>query len=111
MSVYNSSEITVHKLNELRDENKKIQIDNSSCSIFFKNIIKIKNKITERYDPIYFLKSIKNKVEIHDVSRIISKKCNNILDEKRNKSVTVFSKISDWENHIKKILKKKKMFM
>ena len=26
MEIYNNSEITVHKLNELRDENKKIQI-------------------------------------------------------------------------------------
>ena len=26
MSLYNSSEITVHKLNELREEDKKIQI-------------------------------------------------------------------------------------
>ncbi len=48
----------------LQIKNKIIQIDNSSCSIFFKNIIKKNNKIIEKQDPIYFFKSIKNKVEI-----------------------------------------------
>jgi len=45
-------------------KNKKIQIDISSCSIFFKNIIKKNNVIFEKQDPIYQLKSIKNKTEI-----------------------------------------------
>ena len=45
-------------------KNKKIQIDISSCSIFFKNIIKKNNIIFEQQDPIYLLKSIKNKTEI-----------------------------------------------
>jgi len=48
-------------------KNKKIQIDSISCSIFFKNIIKNNNKIIEKQDPIYFLKSIKNKVEIKNI--------------------------------------------
>ena len=43
---------------------KTFQIDNSSCSIFFKGIIKINNKVIEKYDPIYLLKSLKNKTEI-----------------------------------------------
>ena len=48
-------------------KNKKIQLDNSSCSIFFKNILKKSNIIFEKQDPIYLLKSIKNKTEIKNV--------------------------------------------
>ncbi len=51
----------------LKINKKLIQLDNASCSIFFKDIIKKNNTITERYDPIYFLKSIKNKVEIKNI--------------------------------------------
>jgi len=39
-------------------------IDSSSCSIYFENILKKNNKIAEFLDPIYFLKSIKSKIEI-----------------------------------------------
>jgi len=45
-------------------KNKKILIDSSSCSIYFENILKKNNKIAEFLDPIYFLKSIKSKIEI-----------------------------------------------
>jgi Xaa-Pro aminopeptidase len=45
-------------------KNKYVQLDNSSCSIFLKNIIKKNNKIIEKNDPTYFFKSIKNKIEI-----------------------------------------------
>ena len=50
----------------LKIKNKKIQLDNTSCSIFFKNIIKKNNLIIEKQDPIYLLKSIKNKIEIQN---------------------------------------------
>jgi Xaa-Pro aminopeptidase len=43
---------------------KKILIDSSSCSIFYKSIIKRNNSILEKQDPIYYLKSLKNKIEI-----------------------------------------------
>jgi Xaa-Pro aminopeptidase len=43
---------------------KKVMIDSSSCSIYFENILRANNKITEFLDPIYFLKSIKSKIEI-----------------------------------------------
>ncbi len=49
--------------------NKKILIDSSSCSIYFENILKKNNKITEFIDPIYFLKSIKSKIEIENTIR------------------------------------------
>jgi len=44
--------------------NKKILIDISSCSIFYKSIIKKNNLVLEKIDPIYYLKSLKNKIEI-----------------------------------------------
>ena len=69
---------------------------------------KFTNFFFKKYQINDLKKEFRNKIEIHDISGIISKKWNKILDEKRNKSVSVFSKISDWENHIKKILKKKK---
>ena len=39
-------------------------IDSSSCSIYFEDILKRNNKITNFLDPIYFHKSIKSKIEI-----------------------------------------------
>jgi Xaa-Pro aminopeptidase len=44
--------------------NKKVLIDFSSCSVFYKSIIKKNNSILEKQDPIYYLKSLKNKIEI-----------------------------------------------
>jgi len=48
----------------IKIKNKRIQLDSVSCSIFFKDILKKNNYIIEKQDPIYFLKSIKNKAEI-----------------------------------------------
>ena len=46
---------------------KKIIIDRSTCSIFFENLIKKKFKILKKEDPIYLLKSLKNKTEIENM--------------------------------------------
>ena len=43
---------------------KKIIIDKNTCSIFFENILKKKFKILSVEDPIYSLKSLKNKTEL-----------------------------------------------
>ncbi len=48
-------------------KNKKILIDKKSCSIFYENLFKKNNKIYKNEDPIYFLKSIKNKQEIDNM--------------------------------------------
>ena len=48
----------------LRIRDKKILIDSSSCSIYFKNIINKNNQICKLEDPIYYLKSIKTKTEL-----------------------------------------------
>jgi len=44
--------------------NKKILIDLLTCSVFFKTLIGKNNIVIEKQDPIYFLKSLKNKTEI-----------------------------------------------
>ena len=46
---------------------KKIAIDEKTCSIFFEDILKPKFKILKKEDPIYLLKSIKNKIEIQNM--------------------------------------------
>ena len=48
----------------LKIKNKKILIDKKSCSVLYNDILKENNKIIDAEDPIYYLKSIKNKIEI-----------------------------------------------
>ena len=50
--------------------NKRIWLDTLTCSIFYKNLLLKKNKIIEKIDPIYFLKSVKNKTEIKNIKKI-----------------------------------------
>ena len=46
---------------------KKIIIDKKSCSIFYENILHNKFKVLKQDDPIYLLKSLKNKIEIKNL--------------------------------------------
>ncbi|WP_440915915.1 M24 family metallopeptidase [Candidatus Pelagibacter sp.] len=46
---------------------KKIVIDKNTCSIFFENVLKKKFKVLSIEDPIYSLKSLKNKTEIKNM--------------------------------------------
>ena len=46
---------------------KKIIIDKKSCSIFYENILHNKFKVLKQDDPIYLLKSQKNKIEIKNL--------------------------------------------
>ena len=48
---------------------KNIWLDTASCPFFYKNLLKRKNKIIDKLDPIYFLKSIKNKTEIKNMKK------------------------------------------
>ena len=48
---------------------KKFIIDNSTCSIFFEDLILKKNKILNYSDPIYSLKTIKSKKEIKNIKK------------------------------------------
>ena len=45
----------------------KITIDNKTCSIYFTKVLQKKFKILNKEDPIYLLKSIKNKTEIKNM--------------------------------------------
>ena len=45
-------------------KNKKIIIDQKTCSLFYENILRKNFTILKKEDPIYLLKSIKNKTEI-----------------------------------------------
>jgi Xaa-Pro aminopeptidase len=45
----------------------RIIIDSKTCSVFFENILKEKFKLLKKEDPIYLLKSIKNKKEIKNM--------------------------------------------
>jgi len=45
---------------------QKIIIDKNSCSFFFENIINSRFKISKIGDPLYLMKSVKNKVEINN---------------------------------------------
>ena len=51
----------------LKFKEKKFIIDDKSCSIFYENLIRSKNKIINREDPTYLLKAIKNKTEIKNM--------------------------------------------
>ena len=46
---------------------EKILIDTKTCSIYFENLLNKNFKIVKEDDPIYHLKSIKNKVEINNM--------------------------------------------
>ena len=48
---------------------KKFIIDKTTCSFNFESIISKNNKLINYGDPIYFLKSIKNKMEIKNIKK------------------------------------------
>jgi len=50
-------------------EKNTIFLDSLSCSIYCKNLLMKKNKIIQKIDPIYFLKSIKNSIEIKNIKK------------------------------------------
>ena len=48
-------------------ENGNFCIDGKTCSVFEESFINFKFKVIEKEDPIYFLKSLKNKTEIKNM--------------------------------------------
>ncbi len=67
--------INILEIDKLDNFIKKIKkknflIDRSTCSIFYKDIIKKNNIIKKDIDPIYYLKSQKNKIEINNTKKI-----------------------------------------
>ena len=67
IATYNEEESLGYVLNEIKDFNigEIIIIDKNSCSVLFENLISSKFKISKIGDPLYLMKSIKNKVEIN----------------------------------------------
>ena len=53
----------------LKLSNQKIWLDQKSCSLHFKMLLSKKNKVFEKIDPIYYLKSIKNNTEIKNMEK------------------------------------------
>ncbi len=81
-------------LNKL--DRKKIIIDNKTCSIFYEDIFKSKLDVIKKEDPIYLLKSIKNKTEIkkmiesHIYDGVALTKFLYWIKRKNNKIITEF---------------------
>ena len=50
-------------------DKKKIIIDRKTCSIFYEDFFKSKLQVIKKEDPVYLLKSIKNKIEIKNMIR------------------------------------------
>ncbi len=65
-SIYDEKKIEII-LNKISKKN--IWLDTMSCPFLYKNLLKRKNKIINKIDPIYFLKSIKNKTEIKNMKK------------------------------------------
>ena len=66
INFYNDNKIE-KKLKNLNKNN--IWLDSLSCSVHYKNLLGKNNKIIEKIDPIYFLKSIKNSTEIKNLKK------------------------------------------
>lgn len=56
-------------------------------------------------------KKLKDKIEVHDLSNIISTTTNNTYKRSNNKSVKVFKDIKQWKRYLNNKIKKKKKFM
>jgi hypothetical protein len=67
---------------------------------------KFNNSYFKKYQIKELKKKFKNKIEIHDLFNIISKKWQKGASIQRNKSALVFNDLNQWKNHLKKILKK-----
>ncbi len=87
---------------------KKIIIDRNTCSIFFEYLIKKKFKILKKDDPIYLLKSLKNKTEIknmlksHILDGVALTKFIHWIKNINKKKITEFEAQNKLENFRKK---------
>ena len=69
-----SKKIKFHDVNEIEKKlrnlwKNNIWLDSLSCSILYKNLLRKRNRIIEKIDPIYFFKSIKNPTEIKNMKK------------------------------------------
>ena len=66
------------------------------------------NFFYQKYQIKQLKEKFKNKIEIHDLSYIVSPNFNKAYKGKVNKEVKIFKKVKDWENYIKNKTKKEK---
>ncbi len=92
---------------------KKIQIDSLTCSLFYENLLTKNNFIKLKFDPIYYLKSLKNSTEINNTIKshildgaALTKFIFWIKDNFSNKRITEL----DAEKQLLKFRKKSKSF-
>ena len=64
----------------------------------------------KKYQIFELNKKLKNKIEIHDVSNIVSKKWSKFFKKERKKFIIKFNNIGEWENYLIKKTKQKKIF-
>ena len=69
-----SKKIEFHNENKIEKKlrnlwKNNIWLDSLSCSIHYKNLLRKRNRIIEKIDPIYFFKSIKNSTEIKNMKK------------------------------------------
>ena len=69
-----SKKIEFHNENKIEKKlrnlwKNNIWLDSLSCSIHYKNLLRKRNRIIEKIDPIYFFKSIKNFTEIKNMKK------------------------------------------
>ena len=69
---------------------------------------KFTNFFFKKYQIARLKSKFKGKVEVHDISEIISKNRKDIFKRKNDKNIIVFKKIKDWEKHLVKIIKSEK---
>ena len=62
----------------------------------------------KKYQIARLKSKFKGKVEVHDISEIISKNRKDIFKRKNDKNIIAFNKIKDWETHLVKIIKSEK---
>ena len=90
-------------------KNGNFSVDSNTCSVFEESLINCKFKILHREDPIYFLKSSKNKTEIKNMVNahiedgvaltkflywIKNREINNLTEKKIEKKLEIFRKRS-----------------
>ena len=66
--------INIHKEERINDilngiTKKRVLLDSLSCPLYYKNLLRKKNIIDEKIDPIHFFKSIKNNIEIRNMKK------------------------------------------
>ena len=113
--VTNKQIINPNNINNLFNKIRKGKfiVDDKTCSIFYNNFLIKKHKILNKGDPIYFLKSMKNKKEIANMVKVhiddgvaLTKFLYWIKKSNKNKITEI-----DAQNKLEKLRKKNKKYL